>query len=111
MVDRPLRFCDVCGGLDDHPRHVLADVGNGSKPSEEFLAGLPDAPASAGALLLDPNTTIRHMDCCAAAGCQVCQATEEAHGGARGAELIASLESGVGRDLDVTDLTVGGTNG
>lgn len=22
MADRPLRFCDVCKQVDDHPRHV-----------------------------------------------------------------------------------------
>lgn len=93
--ERPLRFCDVCGGLDDHPRHVLADPGNGSKPTPEFLESLPEgAPISAVALLLDPNTTIRHMDCCAAAGCEVCQKTEDATGGVRGKKLIAAIAGG-----------------
>ena len=45
MAVRPLRFCDVCGQEDDHPRHVSA-------------------------------TAVRHLDCCAETGCQVCALSE-----------------------------------
>lgn len=64
MPDRPMRYCDVCGGLDDHPRHVHA------------------APA---------GVVIRHLDCCASRGCETCQATEAETEGRRGQELIDHL--------------------
>lgn len=63
---RPVRSCDVCGQVDDHPRHILQTLDGGT-------------------------VTIRHMDCCAANGCEVCQATEEANGALRGQELIDHL--------------------
>lgn len=92
--DRPLRFCDVCGGLDDHPRHVIAlprDSTEGT-PSKEFLDSLDSgAPVSAVAELMNPTTTVRHMDCCAEQGCEVCRATEEEYGRRRGQELIDHL--------------------
>lgn len=66
MSDRPLRLCDVCGQLDDHPRHVQN---------------------------LGPRgTVIRHMDCCASRGCETCAETEKANGGKRGQKLIDHLE-------------------
>lgn len=93
MSDRPLRYCDVCGGLDDHPRHVR-QIGK-SEPdlvlSSEFLDGLEQGPITAIAQLVDPRKHVRHMDCCAAAGCVVCQETEVANGGRRGRELIDFL--------------------
>lgn len=109
MPERPLRFCDVCGGLDDHPRHVHGDPGNGTVPTQEFLAALPAGPpgvpmsaiASAIALLMDPNTTIRHMDCCAAAGCPACAVTEAATGGVRGQALIDAIAGGILNDVEV----------
>lgn len=65
MDERPQRSCDLCGLIDDHPRHVL---------------------------VLEPGVAqVAHLDCCAANGCPVCQASEEANGGRRGDELIAYL--------------------
>ena len=64
--DRPLRGCNLCGGYDDHPRHVQTVDGR------PFLA---------------------HIDCCAANGCETCAETEEATGGLRGSELIDHLNS------------------
>ena len=66
MVERPVRFCDVCEQYDDHPRHVSGNVERGG--------------------------TIRHMDCCASVGCETCTATEQANGGRRGQDLIDHLE-------------------
>lgn len=91
--ERPLRFCDICGGLDDHPRHVKSRVkaGDGA-PTPEFLRSLPDgAPAEAIAQLMDPTRTIRHHDCCAANGCSECTGTEAANDGRRGQKLIDHL--------------------
>lgn len=66
MADRPVRFCDVCKQADDHPRHVLQAVAGGT-------------------------ATTRHMDCCAAEGCEICQQTEKDNKGLRGQKLIDHL--------------------
>lgn len=66
MEERPQRFCDVCKQVDDHPRHV--------QPLK------PPAPQ-----------IIRHFDCCAAQGCEVCIETEQQTGGLRGQALIDHL--------------------
>ena len=66
-MERPVRFCDACKQYDNHPRHAHGN------------------PLAGGWL--------RHMDCCASLGCPVCQETEAANAGARGAELIAHLDA------------------
>jgi hypothetical protein len=70
---RPKRACDVCGGVDDHPRHVMSVPPDfpGAVPSAEIIRtaisnGATDEMVAA---LLAPDTVIRHMDCCADAGC------------------------------------------
>lgn len=106
MSDRPLRLCDVCGGLDDHPRHVqsIAKTEPDAKPSAEFLDSLgANVPASAVALLMNPRTRIRHIDCCAAAGCKVCAKTETVTGGKRGNQLLKAIQSGALDGLDLTE--------
>lgn len=37
------------------------------------------------------GTQVRHMDCCAAEGCEVCKVTEEAYGERRYQDLIDHL--------------------
>lgn len=94
-TERPLRLCDVCGQLDDHPRHVqgLPPGSTDGTPTKEFLDSLaPGAPVSAIAELLNPLTIVRHMDCCAAQGCEICAATEQEYGARRGQALIDHLE-------------------
>lgn len=97
MADaRRLRLCDVCGGLDDHPRHVtgLAPGSTEGTPSQEFLDSLaPGAPVSAIAELMNSQTIVRHMDCCAAQGCTICAQTEVDYGQRRGQELIDHLDT------------------
>lgn len=73
---RVLRVCDLCGGVDDHPRHVIAGtVGDAfPKPSDEILQKVIEAapPGEVGRLineLVDTASSDRHLDCCAAAGC------------------------------------------
>lgn len=95
MADRPLRYCDICGGLDDHPRHVRT-VGRDEpdfRPSQEFLDGLQSAPTSALAQLINPRVRVAHMDCCAAAGCPTCTTTEVENAGRRGVELVEHLST------------------
>ena len=75
---RLLRVCDLCGGVDDHPRHVIAGAGGGTEPvvaapSEEILNRVLDAaPTEERARLvrdlMDTSTSDRHMDCCRSAG-------------------------------------------
>lgn len=103
MTDvRHQRLCDVCGQLDDNPRHVQA-VGPdhpGAVPSDAFINGLPDGvPARAVAELMDPTTLVRHMDCCGAAGCSLCQDVLAAAGAAHGDALTEALVSGVADSL------------
>lgn len=62
---RPQRSCDVCEQTDDHPRHVI---------------GTPER-----------GGTVRHMDCCAAEGCDICATSEAENEGRRGQELIDHL--------------------
>lgn len=73
---RLLRVCDLCGGVDDHPRHVIAggppDVF--TQPSDEILTRvLAAAPAAERARLIrdlmDTSSSDRHLDCCREAGC------------------------------------------
>lgn len=107
MTDaRPLRYCDICGELDDHPRHVVAVPAGtpGAVPSPEFLDALPPGPVAAVAQLIAPTTVIRHLNCCADAGCQVCAITEEATAGVRGQQLTDAILDGALADVDVTDI-------
>lgn len=94
---RNLRLCDVCGGLDTAPRHVqaLAPGDTGGVPSDAFIDALPDGvPAKALVEVLDPNTYVRHMDCCASAGCDVCIAVTAAANGVKDDALVAFIVGG-----------------
>jgi hypothetical protein len=73
---RPLRVCDLCGGVDDHPRHVIAGANPDGFPRvadgvvEQVLANAPEEYR--GRLLrelLDTGSSDRHLDCCREAGC------------------------------------------
>jgi hypothetical protein len=94
---RHMRLCDVCGGLDDHPRHVTAVPPGfpGAVPTDSFLDGLPDGvPARAVAELMDPGTVVRHMDCCASRGCGVCTEAAKTHDGLLGEGLLGHIQAG-----------------
>lgn len=96
------RLCDVCGGYDEHPRHVtsVAPGTEGTVPDNAFLDGLAaGVGARAIAELMDPSTLVRHMDCCASRGCEICLEVTTATGGAHGDALTAALASGVADDL------------
>jgi hypothetical protein len=75
---RPLRVCDLCGGVDDHPRHSLAGTIPGyegfPRPSQDVVDRVLDSAAGEDRArllrdLYDTATSDRHLDCCAAAGC------------------------------------------
>jgi hypothetical protein len=66
VSDTPVvRECPLCNQVDDHPRHVFH---------------LPGDAVSA-----------RHMDCCAATGCDVCAVQIRDADGAQGHELRGHL--------------------
>jgi len=100
---RALRVCDLCGGVDDHPRHVVsgsvADVF--PPPDEDMLSTvMENAPAEDRARLvrelLDTGSSDRHMDCCREAGCPdgSCDRVTEGAEDKTGADLLAHLVKG-----------------
>lgn len=73
-----MRICDICGVVDDGPRHVIAH-GPGTVPVDEELVDhvtqldLPKVVIrQALAALADTTLQIRHIACCAANGCDLC---------------------------------------
>lgn len=105
-AERPLRGCEVCGGVDSGPRHVVAvederlarSTGLGGVPSAEMVRKLVENGISEDGLmaLLDPTTSVRHMDCCASVGCpaepgEQCGDPERAGSGKRDTALLAHI--------------------
>jgi hypothetical protein len=96
---RPLRVCDLCGAVDDHPRHVVAGVVDGVfRPSagavDRVLAEAPeDRRGELVAALLDTASSDRHLDCCRDAGCPdgSCGRITEGAEGLTGADLLAHI--------------------
>ena len=72
---RPLRGCPLCGGVDDHPRHVIGKgVLDNTAPSDEVVNKVISlAPeADRGRILFElfgSRGQSRHIDCCREAGC------------------------------------------
>lgn len=92
MPDRRLDFCDVCLQLDDHPKHRTTCLK--ARDGRPEIPTIPEgAPVDAVARLLEPQVSIRHIDCCAAQGCETCSASEAATGGRRGPELVEHLNA------------------
>lgn len=110
---RPLRVCDLCGQVDDHPRHSIAGTvpgqGNFGPSSEEIGArvvrAVNAAPEDQRSRLLrdfyDTTTSDRHLDCCAAAGCPLpaddplhCANRTRGAEGKTGKALLAHLTKG-----------------
>ncbi len=107
------RVCDVCGGVDEHPRHTIAGViPDQWQPDESLTQTVEDnvkALADAGklsvgdAMLLgrsfwDTTSTDRHIDCCAQAGCPQagttdgCDARVAVWNGRTGAGMVKAAE-------------------
>lgn len=95
VSDRITRGCDVCAGVDDHPRHVTS-VREGGVPDQDMIDKLlaNNIPAAAMAEILDPTTVVRHFDCC---NCEVCQESlaNAPEGAKHGTKLIAHLTKGM----------------
>lgn len=97
MTERFMRLCDMCGGYDNYPRHVVNLPGGSvdAVPSHAFLSSLPDGcSALAIAELMDSTTYVRHINCCAEGGCLICVETLNVVGGVSGDELTAAITSG-----------------
>ncbi|GAA2681744.1 hypothetical protein [Actinoplanes palleronii] len=97
---RALRVCDLCGGIDDHPRHSLlgGDLGVFPKPEPAIVLRVTQtAPADQVERLLtellDTGTTDRHLDCCREAGCPTGDCNRRTAGGEdlRGTDLLDHL--------------------
>jgi len=96
---RPMRVCEVCGGYDDHPRHVVESVnGEVGVPSAEVIDTMVQNEASGQAIAeaMDPTTQMRHLDCCRDAGCPdgSCETQLEGAEGKTGKELLTFLLRG-----------------
>lgn len=100
---RLLRVCDICGGVDDHPRHVLAGGAPDLYPipGDDILAKVLDnAPQEEKARLvrelMDTSSSDRHMDCCREAGCPdgTCNQVTAGAEDLRGAKLLKHLTKG-----------------
>lgn len=111
---RVLRVCDLCGQVDDHPRHSIAGtiprnpitgesfpdrvVGGFPGPSDDIIAKvLASAPEGERARLIrdlmDTTTSDRHIDCCAAAGCpdDLCSRQVQGADGKTGKAMLGHL--------------------
>lgn len=100
MTDRVKRACDLCAGVDVHPRHVYG-VGPGDAsgvPESAVVDQIIKNGADGGALVevMDPSTFVRHFDCCAASGCpdRSCDQVLAHVGDARRESLVDLVESG-----------------
>lgn len=98
---RPLRMCDSCGGVDDHPRHVFA-YAEGDGETEAVVASeaigntsKEDLPTIL-AQIADRSTTMKHMDCCRADGCPdgTCNEVTKGAETLRGSALVKHLTKG-----------------
>lgn len=80
----PYRPCDLCGGVDQDPRHSFSGVVPDAHPVNDSVAAtlsdnlkaLTDSgdvefgqAFSVMEAFRDTTSTDRHIDCCAAAGC------------------------------------------
>lgn len=84
---RALQVCDLCGGVDDHPRHHLGggQAGEYDAPAASLIAKVAQEAPEADrdrlvAELLDTGTTSRHKDCCRTAGCPTGECDSELDG-------------------------------
>ncbi len=100
---RPLRICDSCGQIDDHPRHVFATAegGAGVSDPEVISKALNSAKTNEEKQAVlnaasDGFVLTKHMDCCEADGCPDGSCTEVRQGAEdkKGDDLVAHLTGG-----------------
>lgn len=103
---RALRVCDLCGGVDDHPRHIIAGAADAfDPPTDEIVTSVLDNAAAAevdahtlARLLRDLHSVAaqdRHMDCCRGVGCPTGACDQQTAGAPdkTGAQLLKHLVS------------------
>lgn len=97
---RPVRMCDSCGVVDDHPRHVVGyapdDAVTAARVGALAIQNASDADREAIiAQVQDTSTTMKHMDCCRADGCPdgTCYAVTAGAEQLRGYDLLNHLTS------------------
>jgi hypothetical protein len=97
---RALQVCDLCGGVDDHPRHSFAgfQAETYAAPDPAIVAKVAQAAPDADrerlvAEVLDTGTTSRHKDCCRTAGCPTgdCDTQLDGWNGTAGKALLTHL--------------------
>lgn len=98
---RALRVCDICGQVDDHPRHgLVGGHGDYVPPTPEVIAVFmaqisPEHPEFARLLsdLFSQAHSDRHMDCCRSVGCPsgACNTQTAGAENLRGAALLEHL--------------------
>lgn len=102
---RPMRMCDSCGLIDDHPRHVFAhNVGDAVTSPEVSVKVMTAATsldsevdkAAVIAQVQDTATVMKHMDCCRADGCPdgTCNEVTAGAEDKRGNALVRHLTGG-----------------
>lgn len=70
-----LRNCDVCGQVDDHPRHVFVGSPDTFPVNQGHIKAVFDMDlsnedkAAVVAQVTDTSVQQRHLDCCAQTGC------------------------------------------
>lgn len=71
-----LRICDVCGQVDDHPRHVIGFEPDTIQPNTEMAVKVSERDdleyedkLRIVQDILDTTLMLRHMDCCRSVGC------------------------------------------
>jgi hypothetical protein len=98
---RPIRVCDTCGLIDDHPRHTIgADPERDDRPGKDVIAKVlgsdqpQDIKELAIAQLVEPGL-YRLFDCCRTVGCPdgTCSSQTAGAEELRGGALLAHLES------------------
>ena len=105
LTGAPLRVCDICGGVDTHPRHVIGHAdGDAPEVDKDILARIIENEdlastdrAAAVADIVDRTLQLRHMDCCRSVGCPdgTCDLIAATGAGdLRGEELREHLTSG-----------------
>lgn len=111
---RALHVCDLCGGVDDHPRHIVIGAPGTFRITDDVLDKvLASAPAADQSRLvrelLDTSSSDRHLDCCRAAVCPngTCDLMTDGAHHKRGADLLEHIV-GVGDVAPGDDSTVPG---
>jgi hypothetical protein len=103
--DRPLRGCEICGGVDDHPRaiHVTPPDHPLSQLQDGFVDKFVDEGVSGLWIKhhLETTSMYVHHDCCAERGCPLesdaednCANVVKRHKSATGNALLKSITGG-----------------